>query len=246
MKFSRLPRIYANISLIKSNSLNITEDNNHYLQKVLRLKIGDQFRIFNGVDGEFIAQITNMTKNNLSILLTDILRQPLIEDADQIILGISLIKTDRMLDAVNMAVQLGVTKIVPIIAERSQYRSINEQKLLKIIIEATEQCERLNPPILALPTSLEVFVKSTPDITLLYANEHEHKYCTMLEAADKITYTALDISIIVGPEGGFSPNELELFASQPHAISFSLGANILRTETAVATCLAQYALLGRW
>ncbi|WP_341751061.1 16S rRNA (uracil(1498)-N(3))-methyltransferase [Candidatus Tisiphia endosymbiont of Sialis lutaria] len=236
MKTSCLHRIYTNIKLIENCSLNLTEDHSHYLKTVLRLKIGEHFRIFNGIDGEFIAQITDITKNNLCVRLTNILRDAIVEP--ELTLGISIIKSDRMLDAIDMAVQLGVTKIIPLIAERSQFRNINNQKLMKCIIESTEQSERLTPPILMPLTSLGLFLDQNLDNSIIYANENEDENNTLL----KIMPIYSNISVIVVPEGGFSPNELKMLSLRPNSLSISLGANVLRTETAVATCLAQIKL----
>lgn len=237
MKISRLHRIYSNIKLIENYSLNLAEDHSHYLKTVLRLKIGDHFRIFNGIDGEFIAQITDITKNNLHVELTNILRKTIIEP--ELTLGISIIKSDRMLDAIDMAVQLGVTKIIPLITERSQFRNVNNQKLMKCIIESTEQSERLTPPILMPLTSLSLFLDQNLDNSIIYANENEDENNTLLKIMP-ISYS--NISVIVGPEGGFSPNELKMLSLRANSLSISLGANVLRTETAVATCLAQIKL----
>ncbi|OZG32002.1 MULTISPECIES: 16S rRNA (uracil(1498)-N(3))-methyltransferase [Rickettsieae] len=241
MKISRLHRIYSNIKLIENYSLNLAEDHSHYLKTVLRLKIGDHFRIFNGIDGEFIAQITDITKNNLHVELTNILRKTIIEP--ELTLGISIIKSDRMLDAIDMAVQLGVTKIIPLITERSQFRNVNNQKLMKCIIESTEQSERLIPPILMPLTSLSLFLDQNLNNSIIYANENEDENNTLL----KIMPTSYsNISVIVGPEGGFSPNELKILSLRPNSLSISLGVNVLRTETAVAACLAQIKLFTQF
>ncbi|WP_375318825.1 RsmE family RNA methyltransferase [Candidatus Tisiphia endosymbiont of Oplodontha viridula] len=281
MKISRLHRIYSNIKLIENYSLNLAEDHSHYLKTVLRLKIGDHFRIFNGIDGEFIAQITDITKNNLRVDLTNILRKVIIEP--DLTLGISIIKSDRMLYAIDMAVQLGVTKIIPLVTERSQFHNVNNQRLIKCIIESTEQSERLIPPILMPLTSLSLFLKQNIDNSIIYANENEDENNTLLKIMPILysndlknednkqgasmlgvqlirehTYAPQvfteansskqksihsNISVIVGPEGGFSPNELKMLSLRPNSLSISLGANVLRTETAVATCLAQIKLL---
>ncbi|WP_417905397.1 16S rRNA (uracil(1498)-N(3))-methyltransferase [Candidatus Tisiphia endosymbiont of Micropterix aruncella] len=241
MKFSHLHRIYTNIKLIENYSLNLAEDHSHYLKTVLRLKVGDHFRIFNGTDGEFIAQITGMTKNNLHVGLTNILRKATVEP--ELTLGISIIKSDRMLDAIDMAIQLGVTKIIPLIAERSQFRTVNTQRLMKCIIESTEQSERLIPCILMPVVSLSLFLEQTLGNSIIYANENEDENNTLLKIMPIYSSDiSANISVVVGPEGGFSQNELQMLSLRPNTLSISLGPNILRTETAVATCLAQIKL----
>lgn len=238
MKFSQIPRIYANIKLIESCLLELSRDNMHYLKTVLRLRVGDSFRIFNNQDGEFIAQITDITKNNLSAQINNIFRA--ITPEPEIILGLSIIKNDRMLDAINMAVQLGATKIVPLVTQRVQSGNINSQKLVKCIIEYTQQSERLVPPTLEPTIVLPLFLEKYYNKFILYANENEEDNNTLFRFA---TTLPASIIIIVGPEGGYSASELKLLESTDNCHSISLGSSVLRTETAVAACLAQIKLL---
>ncbi|WP_375326974.1 16S rRNA (uracil(1498)-N(3))-methyltransferase [Candidatus Tisiphia endosymbiont of Nemotelus uliginosus] len=238
MKFSYLPRMYANIPIIESCVLTLPEDNIHYLNTVLRLKIGDSVRIFNHKDGEFIAQIINITKSNLSVQINNILRTP--TQDPEVILGLSIIKNDKMRDAINMAVQLGVTQIVPLIVQHVQSHHINRQKLLKCIIEYTQQSERLVPPTLQEITSLTLLLEKNSTNFVLYANENEDENNTILRFAKTFP---TNILVIVGPEGGFTSEELKLFKSTANCHGISLGSTVLRSETAVAACLAQIKLL---
>lgn len=238
MKISHLPRIYVDIKLGERILLNLEKDHYHYLKTVLRLKVGDYLRIFNAIDGEFIGRITNITKNSIAVLLTGLLR--LVEKEPELTLGLSVIKNDRMLDAISMAVQLGVTTIAPLITDRSQFHKINCEKIKKYIIESTEQSERLTPPNLLPLLSLNDFLEQNSSNFTLYANENENTNKSLL-TIKSIPFS--NIAVIVGPEGGFSENELSMFAVNNNCISFSLGPNVLRTETAVAACLAQITLL---
>lgn len=239
MKFSNLNRIYVNSKLNENSLLTLMGDHFHYLKNVLRLRINDHFRIFNPDNGEFIVQIIEITKNNLSVNISKCLRQPYSLDTTQLTLGLSIIKMDKMLDAINMAVQLGVDRIVPLITERSQLRHINEQKVLKSIIEATEQSERLNLAILEPLIPLDQYLNQHQNDIVIYANENEVTQNSLLE----ICSLTSNISFIVGPEGGFSSQELSMLLSYSNARSISLSANILRTETAVAAGLAQLGLV---
>ena len=146
-----------------------------------------------------------------------------------------------MLDAIDMAVQLGVTKIIPLIAERSQFRTVNTQRLMKCIIESTEQFERLIPWILMPVVSLSLFLEQTLDNSIIYANENENNTLLKIMPIYSSDISA-NLSVVVGPEGGFSQNELQMLSLKPNTLSISLGSNILRTETAVARCLAQIKL----
>lgn len=238
MKISHLPRIYANAKLSESVLLHLEGDYYHYLKTVLRLKVNDSLRIFNGNDGEFIGQIANITKNTITVLLGNLFRSSIKEP--KLMLALSIIKNDRMLDAISMAVQLGVTAITPLIADRSQFHKINSEKMNKYIIESTEQSERLNTPSLIPPISLKEFLEQNPSSVVLYANENEIANKSLLTVK---LQPSDNIAVIVGPEGGFSDGELNLLAVKNNCFSFSLGVNVLRTETAVAACLAQITLL---
>lgn len=203
---------------------------------VLRLKVNDQFRVFNGTDGEFLAQIAKLDRNNLAIIIQECLRKPCAESS--LTLAMAIIKQDKLMLAVNMATQLGVTKIVPLITERSQFRSVNIERLTKCVIEATEQSERLNPPVIEPAVSIQDYLKKNNNF-VLYANEHEKEENSILKLNKDVT----DISIVIGPEGGFTNDEIALLTSYKNAYSISLGKNILRAETAAVAALAQIQLV---
>ncbi len=228
--FASIPRIYVSFRLNVGDILDICDSHFHYLKHVLRLKNNDQFRIFNSLDGEFLANVRDISKNTISAVILDRLRV-LIEEK-KLTLALSIIKMDKMLDAISMAVQLGVTKIVPLIAQRSQFRNVNKDRINKIIIESTEQCERLDPAILAPTMVLTKYREYYPDDFILYANEYEQQG-TMF---DEFLYNA-GITLIIGPEGGFTNSEIDIMSSWNNAKSISLGSHILRAETAAASGL---------
>jgi 16S rRNA (uracil1498-N3)-methyltransferase len=233
-----LKRLYCNILLKKDVIYNLNCSKVHYLKTVLRLKKGDYFRIFNEVDGEYIALINDITRNCVSIILHNCLRKPVKELV--LILGLCIIKANKMEDAIDMAVQLGISEIVPLIAQRSQMSSINYERIMKCIIRATEQSERLQPPILRDVTTLTEFCNKSEGCTIIYANENE----IIGNSINDISCALDNISLIIGPEGGFSEEERIMLSSQ-HCYSISLGTNILRSETAVVTALAEIQLCRR-
>lgn len=236
MKVSKLKRIYTNQLLVPLQILDLPAEDAHYLQNVLRLIVGDKLRIFNQLSGEFMGEIIGFSKYQVKIHLLSHCRRPQIEP--ELILGLGIIKTDRMLAAVNMAVQLGVTEIVPVISQRSQCQTINAQKLQRCIIDATEQSERLSPPRLQAASLLSDFQDFNLDI-IFYANEHE------ITANSIYQFKTLPgrVSLIIGPEGGLNDQELAMLSDWPQAHSVSLGSNVLRSETAACAGLAQLQLI---
>ena len=235
MKFNR---IYINSRLGENSKIELASDHVHYVKTVLRLKVNDALRIFNGIDGEFLVQITDIGKNNLAVKIKEQLKKPYTESA--LTLAIAIIKQDKLMLTINMAVQLGITKIIPLITERCQFRSVNIERLTKCAIEATEQSERLTPPIIEQAIKLQDYLKKNNNF-MLYANEHEKEENSILQISSLLNNN--DIAIVIGPEGGFTNDELELLASHKNTKSISLGSNILRAETAAITAIAQVKLL---
>ncbi|KIJ88583.1 16S rRNA (uracil(1498)-N(3))-methyltransferase [Rickettsia asembonensis] len=236
MKYNR---IYINSHLAENSKIELAGDHVHYVKTVLRLKVNDSLRIFNGTDGEFLAQITDIGKHNLSVRLKKQLKKPYTESA--LTLAAAIIKQDKLMLAINMATQLGITKIIPLITGRCQFRSVNIERLTKCVIEATEQSERLNTPIIEKAITIQDYLKENNNL-MLYANEHEKEENSISRILSSLSNS--DITIIVGPEGGFTNDELELLASYKNTKSVSLGSNILRAETAAITAIAQVKLLG--
>lgn len=237
MKFNR---IYINSHLAENSKIELGDNHYHYIKTVLRLRVNDKFRVFNGTNGEYIAQITKIDKNNLSVEIQGCLRKPSVESS--LTLAIAIIKQDKLMLTINMATQLGVTKIIPLITERCQFKLVNIDRLTKCAIEATEQSERLNPPIIEAAISIQNYLKENNSF-IIYANEHEQKENSVLKVISSLNKNTDNISIIIGPEGGFTNDEILLLSSYENARSISLGKNILRAETAAVTAISQIKLL---
>ena len=132
------------------------------------------------------------------------------------------------------ATELGVSRIIPIISERTEVKDLNYERAKKIIIEATEQSNQLNPPEISEIIKLKKFIEQKEKTSqLLFAD---------VNAKNKIKSKDLNIEkpivILIGPEGDFSPNERELIVSKSNTISFSLSKNILRSDTAVISAIS--------
>lgn len=238
MKVNLLNRIYVNEKLAENLTLEINDESSHYLKNVLRLKIGNKFRIFNSFNGEFLAEILSFTKKHIIIKILTFLRMEVTKL--DLTLALSIIKADKMLDAMNMAVQLGVTRIIPLVSQRSQLKSINYERCSRCIIEASEQSGRIILPILENPLNLMEYLSGNQNIDqmIIYANENENFTNNILA----IKALSPKLSIIIGPEGGWTDIELELLKSFSNTYSVSLGRTIMRTETAVAAAIAQIQL----
>jgi 16S rRNA (uracil1498-N3)-methyltransferase len=132
------------------------------------------------------------------------------------------------------ATELGIAKIIPIISERTEVKDLNIERARKIVVEATEQSHQLNVPDIEEPQKLKDFINSLDSNTnLFFADINTEK-----KIDNKIIEKSKKISLLIGPEGDFSPNEREMILAKDNAISFSISKNILRTETAVISALS--------
>ena len=197
----------------------------------MRLKRGSNINFFNQ-DGEWNSEIVFLDKDRVEVKFLKKVKQAGI--LSKIELAICLVKKNPMEIILQKATELGVSKIIPIISERTEIKDLNYSRANKIIIEATEQSNQLNIPKLEEVKKLKDFISSlTDEDIVLFADINSNK---------KIDFKNLDkkknIILLVGPEGDFSSKELELILSKKNTSSFSLSKNILRTETAVISALS--------
>jgi len=232
MKFSSLSRIYTTSRIAKNQIITLSDDIFHYCKSVLRMKISEEFRLFNSIDGEFKAEIRAINKRDLQVVIGQKLRE--VEYQKPLILAMCIIKPDRFTEALKAAVQQGVTEIIPVISERTQFKNINQQRLTKCMIESVEQSEGFLIPVLRLPVNLKGFCNINGVDQIIFANEEE-------SGGVKISFIKKfeeNIAILVGPEGGFSPSEKEKLISNLKVISVSLGNRVLRSEVATINMVA--------
>jgi len=233
MKFSHLTRLYTSQSICKNQTLKIENEDFHYLKSVMRLRKSDVFRLFNEADGEFIVRVEEVVgKSYVSVCVESQIR--CVATERELILGVCLIKPDRMIEAIKSAVQLGVTKIIPLLSERTQYKKMNKEKVEKCIIQATEQSERFKPAEWLQEMQLIDFCKLPKIEQIIFACESEIEINSIID----ISKLKQALAVLIGPEGGFSENETCLIKSYDHVCPISLGNTVLRTETAVTATLA--------
>jgi 16S rRNA (uracil1498-N3)-methyltransferase len=240
-----LQRVYVEAPLVQDLEVTLTADQNHYVIKVLRLKLGDSIRIFNAKDGEWRAAIVSLKP--LTLRISEMLRgrQHGTDALCQPTLYLSPIKNPSISSIVAKATELNVKKIVPFISSRTVVRIIKEEKLNQVATEAAEQSERLNIPqvskALAFESLLKLFQEHDKEIKF-FCDEHE-KNTSFIAALAQFRCSDLgahNYSIIIGPEGGFAPYERESLKALPNVIAVSLSSNILRADTAVFTSLALF------
>lgn len=233
MKYSKLPRLYCKSHLEKDMILSLYEEEVNYIKNVLRLKDGFEIRIFNENSGEYFGQVF-FQKKEVNVKVGEIFRKK--EELEkEITLYLSIIKQDKFELVCDMATQLGVKKIIPLITSRVQRKEINNERLEKIILAAVKQSERLTIPELAEPIGLDDLRNHDHEV-LFFANELEDH--DLVCNIDKYN----DIGIIIGPEGGFTDEEVSNLLKFKNIKSISLGKNILRAETAAIALLSKVSI----
>lgn len=235
---AQTPRLYLEMPLNSGEEINLDARRAHYLTTVLRLREGAAVRVFNGTDGEFDATILHHAKRNLTLALGERVRAP--EDAGGPCLAFAPIKRARLEILVEKAVELGVAELQPVATRRAVVDRLNAERLRAIMIEACEQSERLAPPVLRDMVALTAFLGRGEPILLADESGQGVPIADALPASNART-------LLVGPEGGFAEDERAVLQHCAQVTPVSLGAQILRAETAGLVMITCYqALAGSW
>ena len=217
----------------KSLSINLTtvldKSQSHYITKVMRIKQNEVFSLFNNT-GEWEAKISKIIKNIVEFNITKQLRQK--ESIKELWLAFSPIKSNYLNFMIQKATELGVTKFLPIIFDRTIVRKINKDRLEKIIIEASEQSNRINVPSIENSQSLKSFLKNK-NVDLIFTDLNSKN-----KKIDLNKLTSNPKCIIIGPEGDFSELEREQILKFKGVQPIKINENILRSETAVISALS--------
>ncbi len=225
----------SNIRLFfkESLSLNLTakldKSQSHYVNKVMRVKVSEVFSLFNS-SGEWEAKILTISKSIVEFNITKQLRKK--ENIKELWLAFSPIKSNYFNFMIQKATELGVTKFLPIIFDRTIVRKINKERLKKVIIEAAEQSNRINIPPIEDSQSLKNLLSSEKmDLIFTDLNSQNKKL-------DLNKLTGNPICVIIGPEGDFSEEEREQILRFKDVQPININENILRSETAVISALS--------
>ena len=225
----------SNIRLFFSKKLSadlidkLDKPQSHYLTKVMRVKENEVFSLFNK-NGEWETKILGISKSIVEFKVTKQLRQK--ENTKELWLAFSPIKSNFQNFMIQKSTELGVTKFLPVIFDRTVVRKINTERLKKIVIEASEQSNRLNVPLVEESQNLKNFlISNSMDLIFTDLNSNNKKIDSS-KLSDKPT------CIIVGPEGDFSEGEREQILNFDRVQALKINDNILRSETAVISTIS--------
>ena len=222
-------RLFFKESLTINLTAKLDKSQSHYVTKVMRIKIGEIFSLFNS-SGEWEAKILTLSKSIVEFNITKQLRQK--ESTKEMWLAFSPIKSNYFNFMIQKATELGVTKFLPIIFDRTIVRKINKERLEKVIIEAAEQSNRINVPSIEELQSLKNFL-SNEKMDLLFTDLNSQN-----KKLDLAKLTSNPTCVIIGPEGDFSEDEREQILTFQGVQPIKINENILRSETAVISALS--------
>ncbi len=235
------PRLFVEQPLGQDTQLRLDGAQAHYLLSVMRVKDGDGVRLFDDVTGEWLARAGNVRKRDLTLDVAEHLRPR--ETVPDLWLCVAPTKKGRIDWTIEKACELGVDRIVPVLTRRTVVDRLNLDRLRAHAIEAAEQCGRTALPRLAEPVKLAAFLRDWPaERTLFFADETGG-----VPAVDAMRARPGPAAILIGPEGGFDPEEREQVRALAQAVGIALGPRILRAETAAAAATALWmAAAGDW
>ncbi len=227
-------------NLQRGATIKLCDNDFDYLIKVMRQKVGDRFFVFNGVDGEFAAEIVSVEKKYLTAEISEKISE--LKKAPNITLAFAPIKNVRIDFVAEKATEMGVARFQPILTQRTIVDKINLERFRANAKEACEQCERNDFPEIFPPKKLEKFLneEEVKEKILILCDESGQgaKASVILPTLRQAQRDkGAEIVILIGPEGGFSESEFAKMRQLKNVFSISLGPRILRADTAMISAL---------
>ena len=235
-------RLYVPNELMLTKKIELNKKQSHYLMNVMRKKIHGTFLVFNHTNGEFLAKIQSNNKKLISVEVIKKVRNP--EEQTDLWVLFALVKKTPTEYIIQKASELGVSKIVPLITERTVSKSLNLKRFQDIAIEASEQCERITiPEILPLQKLYDVIDNWLEKRTIYYGDETMRRNKQSSNNFNKLNNAACG-AVLVGPEGGFTTKETSYLRQKKFVTPINFGPRILKSDTAVVTALVLWHTLN--
>ena len=236
------PRLYVETPLSPGAEFALTQEQGHYLAHVLRQGSGDAVSMFNGLDGEWLGYITTVTKKSVHVrieTLTLEVKAP--PDIDYLFAPLKHARLDYM---VQKATELGARRLRPVITQRTIAERVNLDRMRANAIEAAEQCNLVFVPEVMEPLPLSKVLGAWDEMRqLIYCDET----AGVENPVEALKLIAPPAAVLVGPEGGFTPDERAQLKSLAFVTAISLGPRIMRADTvAIAALSVVQATIGDW
>lgn len=238
-------RLHVPDDLNEGASIALATGQAHYLRAVMRAQPGEGVALFNGRDGAWLAVIDKLTKNGCRLSVGAQVRVQGPEP--DLWLLFAPVKGARVDWVAQKATELGVSRLLPVLTERTQVRRVNEARLHANAIEAAEQCERLTVPEVAETGPLDRVLGAWPGERWLLAGDETGTAAPIAAYLAENDLSGKPGAVLVGPEGGFAARELDLLERLPFVTRVGLGPRVLRADTAAIALLTLcQAMCGDW
>jgi 16S rRNA (uracil1498-N3)-methyltransferase len=230
----RSPRLFVDAPLEAGGTVALERAHAHYLSHVLRLTPGDSVLVFNGRDGEWSAILEGGGKRTSLVVDAKTRQQTVVADLHYLFAPLKAARLDYM---VQKAVEMGVSRLAPVLTRHGQVTRVNLERMRANAIEAAEQCGILALPEIAEPMPLSRYLADRDPARLLVFCDEDAVAANPAAALAKAS-APNGLAVLVGPEGGFAEDERAALVKQPNLVRLSLGPRILRADTAAVAALA--------
>jgi 16S rRNA (uracil1498-N3)-methyltransferase len=241
----RTPRLHVAVPLTAGVDVPLDREQANYLGNVLRLRTGDPVLVFNGRDGEWRSTLTTAGRRNLALSVAERTREQVTgRDLHLVFAPLKYARLDYM---VQKAVEMGVSRLVPVLTQHGQVARVNLGRMRANVIEAAEQCGILAVPEVAEPVALAAAIAGLGAERLVVFCDEEAEVHDPVAALAVAGRKAMPLAVCIGPEGGFAEVERAAMLRLPNVVRLALGPRILRADTAAVAALALVqAVLGDW
>jgi 16S rRNA (uracil1498-N3)-methyltransferase len=237
------PRLFVDAPLSPAESVALDRSQSNYLGNVLRLAAGEQVLVFNGRDGEWQAQIAGRKRPDQLTIVAQTRPQDRLPDIAYVFAPLKHARLDYM---VQKAVEMGASRLQPVVTRFTQVSRVNSERMRANVIEAAEQCGILSLAQVAEPVTLDRYLGQRGAQRLLVFCDEAADVADPLQALRGEAASG-GVDILIGPEGGFAEEERAILLRQPRTLRLSLGPRVLRADTAGVAALALVqAVLGDW
>jgi 16S rRNA (uracil1498-N3)-methyltransferase len=239
-------RLHVTGDLGEGVAVPLSDGQAHYLLHVMRAKPGDRLRLFNGRDGEWLAEIAATAKRGVTV--TARARMAPQAEVPDLWLCFAPVKKTPADYLAQKATELGAARLQPVFTRRTIVTRVNQERLKANAVEAAEQSGRLSVPDIAAPVTLEKLLAGWPRGRRLYFCDEAGATATACDVRPLASVAQpAPAAILTGPEGGFDPAERALLRSQAFVVPVTLGPRILRADTAALAALSVWqSVAGDW
>jgi 16S rRNA (uracil1498-N3)-methyltransferase len=240
----RTPRLYVDAPLAAGAKVTLEASQVNYLRNVLRRKAGEAVLVFNGRDGEWRGTLAEAGKRNVLLVIEKLIRaQTTAPDLHYLFAPLKHARLDYM---VQKAVELGVSRLQPVLTRHAQVARVNLDRMRANAVEAAEQCGILTLPEVAQPVTLDRMIAERDPARMLVFCDEDAEVKDPIAALSAVRPSEA-LAVLIGPEGGFAEDERAALVALPNVLRLALGPRILRADTAAVAALALVnAAVGDW